>query len=162
MDDAPAPPAQNATFAERLQWLYDNCPDPLTGQRFTDGQLAKRINEMMPGFSVTTATLWNLRKGIHSNPSWNLVQGITKVFGRTPLFFQGDDTPNPSAEEAALAAAIRRAGVRTILLRASELPDASLLPIANIIDQVREVVLSTPRFRKPRDPAEPTTDDQPH
>ena len=133
------------SFAEQLQWLYDHHPDPTTGRTFNDASLARRIGEVMPGFTVTSATLWNLRKGVHTNPSWMLVQGIAKAFGKTPMFFLEEPSLQRSEEEQAIASVVRRAEVRALLIRASDLPADSLKTIIQIVEQVRQAVLTKRR-----------------
>ena len=130
------------SLAEKTEWLFQNVRDPVDGQLYSNARIAARIEECMPGFTVTATTIWNIRTGKSENPSWRLIEGLAKAFGVSPLYFsaEADETgAKQTQEELALLAALRDTSVRQLALRAQGMTDASLATLLELVERVREL-----------------------
>ena len=68
---------------------------------------------------------------------------VAKTFGRTLRFFTEPnfaEVIRRSDEEDRFVKAMKRNGIKNMLLRAADLPDESLVPLTAIIEQVGEIV----------------------
>jgi transcriptional regulator with XRE-family HTH domain len=126
------------TLAEKTEWLFQHVPGP-DGQSYSSARLAARIEQLCPGFTVTPATIWNIRTGKSDNPSGRVVEGMAKAFGVSPQYFADDEETDRTQEEVALLAALRDAGVRGIALRAQGLSSESLQTVRDLIERVRQL-----------------------
>lgn len=129
------------SLAEKTEWLFQNVRDPVDGQLYSNARIAAKIEECMPGFSVTATTIWNIRTGKSENPSWRLIEGLAKAFGVSPLYFSEDDESGAkqTQEELALLAALRDNSVRQLALRAHGMTSASLATVLELIERVRQL-----------------------
>lgn len=130
------------SLAEKTEWLFQNVRDPVDGQLYSNARIAAKIEECMPGFTVTATTIWNIRTGKSENPSWRLIEGLAKAFGVSPLYFSAeeDDTGAiQTQEELALLAALRDSTVRQLALRAQGMTSASLSTVLDLVERVREL-----------------------
>jgi transcriptional regulator with XRE-family HTH domain len=129
------------TLAEKTEWLFQNVRDPADGQLYSNARIAAKIEECMPGFTVTATTIWNIRTGKSENPSWRLIEGLAKAFGVSPLYFSEDDesSAKQTQEELALLAALRDSSVRQLALRAHGMTSASLETVLELVERVRQL-----------------------
>ena len=129
------------SLAEKTEWLFQNVRDPVDGQLYSNARIAAKIEECMPGFSVTATTIWNIRTGKSENPSWRLIEGLAKAFGVSPLYFSEDDESGvkQTQEELALLAALRDSTVRQLALRAHGMTPASLTTVLELVERVRQL-----------------------
>lgn len=133
--------AQPRSLADRLEWLFQHHKNPNTGKSYTNQQLADRVKEMT-GVSLSPPAIWNLRRGVSKDSSFETIKGLAKAFGVTPLFFS-DDSPDVlerTEEELAVLAAMRRVNVRNLCLRADDLPDEMLEHIQAMVEQVHQLI----------------------
>ena len=126
------------TLAEKTEWLFQNVPGP-DGQTYSNARLAMRIEQLCSGFTVTPATIWNIRTGKSDNPSWKVIEGLAKAFGVSPQYFSDDEETDRTQEEMGLLAALRDAGVRGLALRAQGLSPESLQAVRDLIERVRQL-----------------------
>ncbi|HEY7341359.1 MAG TPA: helix-turn-helix domain-containing protein [Ktedonobacterales bacterium] len=129
------------SLAEKTEWLFQNVRDPADGQLYSNARIAAKIEECMPGFTVTATTIWNIRTGKSENPSWRLIEGLAKAFGVSPLYFSEDDesSAKQTQEELALLAALRDSSVRQLALRAHGMTSASLETVLELVERVRQL-----------------------
>ena len=129
------------TLAEKTEWLFQNVRDPADGQPYSNARIAAKIEQCMPGFSVTATTIWNIRTGKSENPSWRLIEGLAKAFGVSPLYFSEEDETEAqrTQDEWALLAALRDATVRQLALRAQGMTPESLATVLELVERVRQL-----------------------
>ena len=130
------------TLAEKTEWLFQNVRDPVDGQPYSNARIAAKIEQCMPGFSVTATTIWNIRTGKSENPSWRLIEGLAKAFGVSPLYFSAEEDETgarQTQEELALLAALRDTSVRQLALRAQGMTSQSLATVLELVERVREL-----------------------
>ena len=129
------------TLAEKTEWLFQNVRDPADGQPYSNARIAAKIEQCMPGFSVTATTIWNIRTGKSENPSWRLIEGLAKAFGVSPLYFSDDDETEvrQTQDELALLAALRDTTVRQLALRAQGMTPESLATVLELVERVRQL-----------------------
>lgn len=84
------PPAHS--FASRLEQLFAERPNPHTGRRYSDADVALAV-----GLSRTQ--VWNLRKGQAANPTWETINSLAHFFGVSPGYFFGDGDKTPTRHE---------------------------------------------------------------
>ena len=95
------------SLADKVEWLFQHVPDPESGQPFTNPRLAARIRRLRPGFSVTGTAIWNVRTGVTTRPSWQLMEGMAKAFRVAPGFFSADGTIHDLEQQLAALAVLR-------------------------------------------------------
>ena len=78
------------SLAEKTEWLFQNVRDPVDGQLYSNARIAAKIEECMPGFTVT-ATRSGISAPESEKPSWRLIEGLAKAFGVSPLDFSADE-----------------------------------------------------------------------
>ena len=130
------------SLAEKTEWLFQNVRDPVDGQHYSNARIAAKIEECMPGFTVTATTIWNIRTGKSENPSWRLIEGLAKAFGVSPLYFSVEEDEagtKQTQEELALLAALRDTSVRQLALRAQGMTSASLSTVLDLVERVRQL-----------------------
>jgi transcriptional regulator with XRE-family HTH domain len=129
------------SLAEKTEWLFQNVRDPADGQPYSNARIAAKIEQCMPGFSVTATTIWNIRTGKSENPSWRLIEGLAKAFGVSPLYFSDDDETEvrQTQDELALLAALRDTTVRQLALRAQGMTPESLATVLELVERVRQL-----------------------
>lgn len=129
------------TLAEKTEWLFQNVRNPEDGQSYSNARIAARIQECVPGFSVTATTIWNIRTGKSENPSWRLIEGLAKAFGVSPLYFSDEDETEvrQTQDELALLAALRDTTVRQLALRAQGMTPESLATVLELVERVRQL-----------------------
>ena len=129
------------SLAEKTEWLFQHVRDPVDGQLYSNARIAAKVEECMPGFTVTATTVWNIRTGKSENPSWRLIEGLAKAFGVSPLYFSAEDETGArqTQEELALLAALRDTSVRQLALRAQGMTSQSLATVLELVERVREL-----------------------
>jgi transcriptional regulator with XRE-family HTH domain len=121
----PAPDGR--TFTARLQQLFAERPNPATGRRWPDDQVAAAVG-------LSKAAVWNLRTGRTANPSMDTVAGLARFFGVAPSFFFDDY--DGDAQMRALMADL---GVRSIAARAADLSPKGREAVLGVLDEIRRL-----------------------
>ena len=120
---------------------------------YSDYTLVPRLFAISGGkIDLVPSSMHNYRTG-KSIPKWTVVIAIAKAFGRTPRFFTEpnfEDVIRRSAEEEQLLHAMKRSGVRNMLLRAAELPDESIVSLTSIVEQVGEILRQHREVKSPK------------
>jgi len=122
-------------FASRLNDLFDNVPGP-DGKPYTNDAVIKVI-AASGGPTISKGYLSELRTGKKDNPTLKHIEALADFFGVDPAYFVGDpEYADRLAAELKLLAGMKRAGVRDIALRASELSDQNLSMVEAILETV--------------------------
>jgi transcriptional regulator with XRE-family HTH domain len=133
VDDESGP---GPTLASKLDHLFRTVRPPGGGE-YSYRDVARAV-EAMPGDTTISASyVHQLRNGAKSNPAMKHVGALARFFGVPPAYFYDDDEARTVADELALVAAMRDAGVRRIAMRAADLPPEGLETVAEMIELVR-------------------------
>ena len=130
-DRAPAGP----TLAERINGLFDALQGE-NGPRSND-EVAEAISQA--GTKISASYLWLLRTGRRDNPGKHHLEAIAGYFRVPPGYFFNEQIAEEIQAELELMAAMRKAGVRELALRAADLSSDSLRAIAAMVEQARRV-----------------------
>jgi hypothetical protein len=127
------------SLAEKVEWLFHNVPDPESGQPFTNPRLAARIRQLRPGFTVTGTAIWNVRTGVTTRPSWQLIEGMAKAFGVAPSFFSDDVAIRDLERQLAALDVLKDARVWSLAQRALGVSPESLGAVGEVLERYREL-----------------------
>ncbi|OLF14678.1 helix-turn-helix domain-containing protein [Actinophytocola xanthii] len=139
------------TLADKLNRLFQTVRSP-TGEEYTYDEVASAIREQDVPISHTY--VWQLRKGVRTNPTKRHLEGLAAFFGVSPAYFFDDRTAEQIDTELALLAALRDGSVRRVALRAAHLSPASLDTVNEILSRIREL-----EGLQPTDPDSPAPDE---
>jgi transcriptional regulator with XRE-family HTH domain len=139
MDDEPLPHSDGAdsrptfTLADKINALI---VDHWRGQKPPgNAVIAERIRRET-GLPISTGYLWMLRTGVRDNPTGNLLQALSRFFGRSPSYFLDAEGSEPDDQ---LSAALRSKDVVQIALRSEGLSDHSKKAILSMIEHARMI-----------------------
>lgn len=131
-------PTQPRTLAEKLDYLFRTVRPKGRGE-YTFREVAQAINDAPDGTTISASYLWQLRRGEKDNPTIKHIESLAKFFGVPASYFLDEDASAEVAAQVDLLAAMRNNDVREIALRASDLSDAALHMIRNVIEHVRKL-----------------------
>lgn len=126
------------TLAEKLDYLF-RVIHPRGRGEYTHREVAQAINESGSGVKISASYVWQLRRGEKENPTIRHVDALARFFGVPASYFLDDAATNEVTEQLALLAAMRDSDVRDIALRASDLSDAALRMIKNVVESTRQL-----------------------
>jgi len=129
--DASAP-----TLAAKLDRLFQLVRSP-GGEEYTYDEVARAIREQ--DISISHTYVWQLRKGIRTNPTKRHLEGLAAFFGVSPAYFFDDQTAERVETELALLAALRDGSVRQVALRVADLSPASLDTVNELVSRIRQL-----------------------
>ena len=125
---------RNTLILQRMRYLFENYTSPETGEPLTGKEISQRAAEL--GYNLSTSYVLSLRNGSRTHPSLESLEALAAVFGlEINYFFTGDEpskTPNLSATDTALAAAMRNGSVRDIALSAAKMTPETQRTLARI------------------------------
>jgi transcriptional regulator with XRE-family HTH domain len=101
------------TLGERVSWLIEQA-HTAEQEPMSDYEVARLVSKEI-GRQVGHNAIWKLRTGRTANPSWELIDGLARVFGVPVGWFSAgrDDAEAASVtEQIALLAELRRLGFR--------------------------------------------------
>ncbi len=127
------------SLADKVEWLFQHVPDPETGQPFTNPRLAARIGQLRRGFSVTGTAIWNVRTGVTTRPSWQLMEGMAKAFGVAPSFFSDDVAIRDLDEQLAALDVLKDARVWSLAQRLVGVSPRTLGTVGEVLERYREL-----------------------
>ena len=133
-----AGPMRPTTLADKLDYLFRTVRPKGRGE-YTYREVAQAINDAPDGTTISASYLWQLRRGDKDNPTIKHIEALAKFFGVPPSYFLDDETTGQITEQLELLAAMRDNDVREIALRASDLSDAALHMIRNVIENTRQI-----------------------
>jgi transcriptional regulator with XRE-family HTH domain len=103
-------------ISRRLTHLYATVPE------LSDERVARRLSELENPISVTPQYIQQLRTGNRTNPTINVVYGLAEVCGVPATYLIADEEEAKRIDDQlALLAALKKAGVSALALRAAEL-----------------------------------------
>ncbi len=104
------------TRAEKVRWLFANIPDPETAELFSIPRAAAKMREL--GFDLSDNTLRNVYSGEVERPSYEVLEGIAKLFGVSPAFFSSDASIQDLEQQLAAVALLKDARILNLAQRA--------------------------------------------
>lgn len=134
------------TLSEKLNRLFETVR-PRAGEDYSYEEVANSIREQ--GISISHTYIWQLRKGIRTNPTKRHLEGLAAFFGVSPAYFFDDQTAEQIDVELALLAAMRDGSVRQVALRVSDLSPASLDTVNELVSRIRQLEGLPPGPEKP-------------
>lgn len=145
--------AEVPTLAARLDRLFVMRSRP--GERELSNEVAAAAITAATGTKISGSTLWALRAGRKTNPTLDTLRAIAAYFEVPAGYFLDDAQAIRIDAELELVAAMRRAGVKDLAVRAAELSPESLAAITAMVNTVSKAEGRGQR-RKPSDDT-PTT-----
>ena len=135
--DVGAKGSETGELAARLNRLFEVMRKP--NEPVLSNAVAAKAIKAKTGVSISTAYIWQLRKGRKTNPSVEHLQAIAKFFG-VPTSYLIDRDPDPGIDaQLNLLQALRDSGVRDLAARASGLTPRALNSVAVMLDHLREL-----------------------
>lgn len=134
--DGPAPrPAGGPTLADKINRLFVE----LQGEHGlrSNEEVAEAITRA--GTKISASYLWLLRTGRRDNPGKHHLEAIAAYFRVPPGYFFGDPLGEQIDAELDLMAAMRKAGVRELALRAADLSADSVRAITAMVEHARRL-----------------------
>jgi transcriptional regulator with XRE-family HTH domain len=95
-DVTPSETLANATFASRLNRLFDTVRTP-EGQQYSSGEVAATMRQS--GFPMTVTVVSQLRAGVGPAPSAQTVRALARFFGVSPSYFSDSNDALPVIDE---------------------------------------------------------------
>jgi hypothetical protein len=134
----PAPPVPvpgpGASFAERLNYLFDRVRPPGAAE-FSNAHVARTITSYGEE-SITGAYIGQLRKGV-KKPGLPLVPLFARFFGVKAAFFVEDEVTRRVTGQFELLRQLSQAGVKQVALRAIGLSPQSLNDVMKSLEAAR-------------------------
>lgn len=149
MPGEPDRPQRGPSLADKINRLFELLQSE-SGPRSNE-EVAEAITRS--GTKISASYLWLLRTGRRDNPGKHHLAAIAAHFQVPPGYFFDDQLASDIEAELDLVAAMRRAGVRELALRAADLSPDSLRAIAAMVEQARRV-----ERLEPADPAASAND----
>lgn len=123
-------------LARKLDRLFDAVPKP-GGGRYSNESAAQALAEL--GVTVTAQHLWHLRTGRRDNPSFRLLEGISRLFGVPIGYFSDEAIERQVSEQIATLASLRDSGVRSLLMRTQGVSPQNVQHLGAILEQIRRM-----------------------
>lgn len=123
------------SLTEKLQHLFASVKLAGRGE-YSNHQVAAAI-EAAGGPTISATYIWQLRKGLRTNPTLNHLEALARFFGVPTSYFLDDAEAAEIDSQLELLAALRDSDVRTIALRASGVSSEGLKAIVTMLDHVR-------------------------
>jgi transcriptional regulator with XRE-family HTH domain len=129
------PSSQPRTLAEKLQHLFASVKPAGRGE-YSNHEVATAI-EAAGGPTISATYIWQLRKGLRTNPTLNHLEALAHFFGVPTSYFLDDAKAAEIDSQLELLAALRDSDVQAIALRASGVSSEGLKAIVAMLDHVR-------------------------
>ncbi len=128
-------PTRGRTLAEKLDFLFRTVHPRGRGE-YTYEEVAQALRKR-GGPTISATYVWQLRKGLRTNPTVRHIEALSEFFGVPPAYFFNEEVAARVDAELELLVAMRDSGVRELALRAFGLSSGSLAAIRTMIEQVR-------------------------
>ena len=135
LDPVPADTGR-ANLADKINRLFEALHDD-DGAPRSNEEVAEAITRA--GTKISASYLWLLRTGRRDNPGKNHLEAIAAYFRVPPAYFFDDRIAQDIHAELDLLAAMRKAGVRELALRAADLSADSVRAIAAMVEHARRL-----------------------
>ena len=129
--------ATASTLAAKLEKLFQTV-HPRGRGPYSNVEVATAL-QGTGGPTVSATYLWQLRKGLRSNPTKAHLEALARFFEVSPSYFFDETSAADADAQLALIAAMRDAGVRAIALRSAGLSEASLDAIQTLVEGARRL-----------------------
>jgi transcriptional regulator with XRE-family HTH domain len=142
------------TLAAKLQHLFATVRPPGRGE-YSNQEVATAI-EGSGGPTISATYIWQLRKGLRTNPTLNHLEALASFFGVPVAYFLDADTTRRIDDELDVISALRDAGIRSVALRAAQLSPQGIDALRAMVEHVRRLeglpseAAPVPPARKPR------------
>ncbi len=148
------------SLADKLNRLFATVHPRGRGE-YTHEEVAEAIRQQGVA-SVSHTYIWQLRKGIRTNPSLNMIEALSNFFGVSPSYFFDEESAARIDAQLNLLDALRDSDVRRLTLRASDLSPESLRTLTEMTERLRELegLADEPREDKRIRRREPRRDSQ--
>ncbi|WP_330305256.1 MULTISPECIES: helix-turn-helix transcriptional regulator [unclassified Streptomyces] len=129
------------SLADKLNELFANVR-PDVGHEYSNEQVAAAIRGT--GVTISQSYIWQLRKGIKSNPTLKHLEALAGFFGVPTAYFLDTETSNRVAEQlnvlaeaqARLADSSPEGDVRLMAMRAGQLSAERRKQVMDLLDVV--------------------------
>lgn len=124
---------RRGSVPERLRYLFDTVHAP--GRKpYSAAEVARWINSN--GGSISSVYILKILSGERTDPSPRYLKQLAQFFGVSPAFFWEDDPPalDGAAQHAKIV--LRSDRVQKMMLKASQLSEASQDALSDIIDSL--------------------------
>ena len=133
-------PRASRSLAEKLNHLFIEVR-PRSGSEYT---LEEAVNGIRAhggpdGTTISVSYLWQLRKGLRTNPTVRHLEAIAGFFGVPAAYFLDDDTAARVDEQLDSIALLRDRSVHRLASRAAGLSPSSLRAITDMIESARRL-----------------------
>lgn len=132
-DEAPI----RRTLADKINHLFRTIYPAGRGE-YSNAEVASRINEK-GGTTISSAYIWQLRKGLKDNPTKKHLEALADFFGVSPIYFFDDAASARIDAELELLVLLRDSAIREIALRAQGLSPQFLSSVARMIWDARRM-----------------------
>lgn len=149
--DQPDPASPEGNLAHKINRLFEALHDG-GGPRSND-EVAEAISRS--GTKISSSYLWLLRTGRRDNPGKHHLEAIAAYFRVPPGYFFNEQIAQEIGAEMELLAAMRKAGVRELALRAADLSPDSVRAIAAMVEHARLLERLEPGGSPPADRRRP-------
>jgi transcriptional regulator with XRE-family HTH domain len=129
------PSEQPRTLAEKLQHLFVSVKPAGRGE-YSNHEVATAI-EAAGGPTISATYVWQLRKGLRTNPTLNHLEALAAFFGVPTSYFLDEAKADEINSQLELLTALRHAEVQAIAMRASGVSPEGLKAIVTMLDHVR-------------------------
>lgn len=134
-EPAPEPSVPKASLADKINRMFEVLQDD--GGPRSNEEVAEAITRT--GTKISASYLWLLRTGRRDNPGKQHLEAIATYFRVPPGYFFDEKIAQDIDAEMELLAAMRKAGVRELALRAADLSADSVRAIAAMVEQARRL-----------------------
>jgi transcriptional regulator with XRE-family HTH domain len=125
------------SLAQKLERLFQTV-HPAGRPPSSNAEVAAAL-QRLGGPTVSATYLWQLRKGLRTNPTKAHLEGLARFFGVSPSYFFDEVAAVDIESQLALVAVMRDAGVRAIAIASSGLSEESLQAIQGMVENARRL-----------------------
>jgi len=133
------PPAgPPSSLADKLNGLFTRVLSP-NGDEFTLEEVVAgvRAERGVEGATISVSYLWQLRKGLRTNPTLRHLEVLARFFGVSLAYFLDESSYRRIEDQLASIALLRDQSVHRVAARAAGLSPDSLRAIAQMIEMAR-------------------------
>lgn len=118
------------SLAQKLEHLFQTVHPPGRGP-YSNNEVAAAVGD------VSGTYIWQLRKGLRTNPTKRHIEALAEFFKVDPAYFFDDAEADKIDERLALLATLRDAGARKVAARLVGLSPGSLEVVSSMLAQLR-------------------------
>lgn len=140
-------PSARTTLADKLNALFSNVVDPTTGRPYSNPGAATAIEVMVEalpeadraGRVISQQYIWQLRKGVKTNPTMKHLESLGALFGVGADYFLNESRYRQVARELETLKTLQETGVEQLALRARDLSPAGLAAVEAALEHARSL-----------------------